>query len=71
MTHVFVHGANCPPPRSPEPISIPLIDLWTRGIDSDTRQSVLQILSRIAARRLNTIKTPTVIITQDTEVSDE
>ena len=71
MTHVFVQGANSPPPRSSEVISLPLANLWTRGIDPNTRRDVLQILSRIAVKQLSSIETQTEAKPVSKEVSDE
>jgi len=53
LTHVPVQGPNTsPPPRLPQAVRLPLDRLWTAGIDPKTRQKVLQILSRVAARQL-------------------
>lgn len=71
MTHVFVQGANCPPPRQATAVAIPLADFWTQGIDPDARQELLQVLSRIAAKRLTSMSPQVELIANGKEVSDE
>jgi hypothetical protein len=51
MTHANVQGPNnCPPPRSPKPVTLALHQVWNQGLPPETRQQVLQILSLAAAR---------------------
>lgn len=50
LTHVRVQGTNPgSPPRLAQAITLPLDQLWSRGIDPKTREQVLRVLSRVAA----------------------
>ena len=59
------------PPRTSEVISLLLANLWTRGIDLNTRRDVLLILSRNAGKKLSSIETQTEAKAEFKEVSDE
>jgi hypothetical protein len=72
LTYVAVHGTNAgPPPRLSKPISLPLNQLWTQGVLPNTRQQILQILSRAAGKSIQVVATPLTKPLEPREVSDE
>jgi len=72
LTHVRVQGTNTgPPPRPPKSLTLPLNQLWNRGIDPSTRQQVLRILSYAAAKPSRGVETPLTNPLETREVSDE
>ena len=59
------------PPRQSPAVTIPLANLWTQGSDPNARQELLQVLSRIAAKRLRSMCPQVELIANCKEVSDE